>query len=66
MPCHPDRVRRNYDEAPVWRRPSENAAERLEMGVVTADVPALPPGCPMCRSSAECVSFGTACQALTR
>lgn len=30
MPCHPDRVRRNYDEAPVWRRPSENAAAQLQ------------------------------------
>jgi hypothetical protein len=30
MPSHPDRVRRNYDEAPVWRRPSANAAERLQ------------------------------------
>lgn len=29
MPPHPERCRRNYDTAPVWRRPSENAAERL-------------------------------------
>lgn len=29
MPCHPDRVRRNYDEAPRWRSLAENAAERL-------------------------------------
>jgi hypothetical protein len=30
MPSHPDRVRRNYDEAPVWRSPSDTAAEQLE------------------------------------
>jgi hypothetical protein len=29
MPCHPDRVRRNYDEAPAWRSPSANAAAVL-------------------------------------
>lgn len=37
MPCHPDRVRRNYDEAPKWRRPSENAAARLVPIAVTSD-----------------------------
>jgi hypothetical protein len=31
-------VRRNYDEAPKWRRPSENAAARLvPIAVTTSD-----------------------------
>jgi hypothetical protein len=55
------RTREAYDDAPPWRRPSDNAAEVL---LTTCGCLPLPPGCPTCRTFAECAPYGTHCRAL--